>query len=124
MNQTKPKYTFCYCVVSPESAARGESLEHGFYDIGGWTYPIDENGKHGYDVENYIKTPGSLKAAILEAQNLGITEDTGNWFSSFDPDRSMETGEETTYSFHLEGVTEFTRARIARVLAGRPVFGR
>jgi len=117
------KITFCYSVVTPESAAEGDTAEHGWIMPGMWKYPLEdsegyhedtlEDAKHGdFDLED-------LEDAIRFAESLGICSDDGSGFYSVDPDIDYQTGGETTYSMHVEGVTDATYQRIARLITGK-----
>lgn len=88
--------------------------ETGWYDIGGWEFPADD------DPPEYER----FSDVAHEAQFLGIVEDQGRWFSSVDPDVDYETGEETWYSLHVDGITPASYQRIGRYLRGDPIFPR
>ena len=122
-------YAFTYQTVTPESAEHGDYDDHGFYDPnGGWKFSLNDpdtaehvqSDRHEY--EHTVLHYGELKHAIEQAQHLGICEasdshiGTGTWFTSIDPDVDYATGEDTTYSFHVRGVTRATMKRIHRAL--------
>lgn len=122
-------YSFTYQTITPESAANGDHEDHGFYDPRGWRYSMNDPDTAAHiqsDRDEYVHTVlhyGELADALRQARNLGICEDSGNWFSSVDPDCNYQTGEDTFYSFHVDGVTPATYARIARALNHQNIFG-
>jgi hypothetical protein len=101
---------FTYDVVTPESAEHGDFAESGFIAPGMWKYP---------DLEEYERNEwaiGDLAYLIKFAKSLGITCSDGGNFYSVDPDINFRTGESTTYGMHIDGVTDATVERIARLL--------
>jgi len=101
---------FCYQTVTPESAEHGDFDSHGFITPGMWKFDIDD-----YEMNEWV--PGLLSEFIAFAQSLGITSNPdAEWFYSVDPDINYQTGEETTYSMHIAGVTPSTYNRIAKLL--------
>lgn len=125
---------FTYDVVTPESASDGDTDEAGFYEPGGWKYPMKKDGEYlgesspGNTYQKPVWKPGDLKAALESCDSLGISEPSstgepheGMWFCSVDSDTDYRTGAETSYAFHVEGCTLATLRRIARVLQGEPV---
>jgi hypothetical protein len=115
---------FTYQKVTPESAENGDVSEHGFYQPGGWFYPLTDSGHklNKQDYQTVLMTPGELKDLLREAERHGIFEDSGRWFSSVDPQQDFRTGEETYFSLHFDGITQSTYKRISRVLQGKPLF--
>lgn len=117
-------YAFTYSTVTPESAEHGDHADHGYYDPRGWKYSMndpDTDKDIRDNRDDYVHTVrhyGELAEVIRQARRLGICEDSGNWFSSVDPDCNYQTGEDTFYSLHIDGVTPSTYARIARALIG------
>lgn len=93
--------------------------ETGWYDIGGWEFPANDDPP-----EWFVSTYERFSDVAHEAQFLGIVEDQGRWFSSVDPDVDYETGEETWYSLHVDGITPASYQRIGRYLRGDPIFPR
>lgn len=126
---------FTYETITPESAENGETADRGFYDLHGWRYSMN-NPKTHKDIkknpEDYANVwePGKLKDALKSAKSLGIYQPSDSnvqqhtWFSSVDPDINFRTGEQTLYNLHINGVTASTKKRIARLLAGKPIFGK
>ena len=108
--------TFTYSTITPESAEQGDDAESGWILPGMWKFPLrDEDGEHEEtldDARNGEFDLTDLDEIINFAESLGICEDSGNWMSSIDPDENYETGEDTFYSLHLEGVTPSTYNRI------------
>ncbi len=101
---------FTYQTVTPESA------EHGDFDSSGFIMP----GMLRYD--DYYKRnewkPGDLAGLIDFARSLGIAQHPdADWFYSVDPDVDYQTGEDTTYAMHIDGVSVATYERIARLLS-------
>ena len=114
---------FTYDKTTCESAASGSFSEHGWLLPGMWEYPIeDEDGYYESTLE-YAKNGKfdltDLGEVINFAESLGICEDSGNWLSSIDPDIDYQSGENTFYSLHIEGVTASTYNRIKRLLGIR-----
>ena len=101
---------FTYDVVTPESAENGDFSESGFITPGMWKFSVDD-----YDARQQWKL-GDLGDFISFAKSLGITSDGDNFYS-VDPDINYRTGESTTYSMHIDGVTVATEARIHRLLS-------
>lgn len=110
--------TFCYQTFTPESAEYGDCSDHGFYVPGLGKFSVydmthKEHVATGKDCE---LTDWRLAEVLRAAKQLGIHIDVGNWFESSSDIEDYGTGEEVTYSLHIEGVTPSTYARIARVL--------
>lgn len=95
--------TTTYQTVTPESAADGDFSDQGFEDEDGESMLPDE-----YDIEEGIT---AVDKAVEFMKNKGGNEPsssqfhTGVWYTTPDPDRNYETGEDTYYSFHLKGFT-------------------
>jgi hypothetical protein len=68
-----------YEVITPESAEQGDAEERGF-----------EYEDREFD---------TLWDMAQELRDNGVS-DSGNWFSTIDPERDYQTGAETYYSFH------------------------
>lgn len=103
---------FCYKVVTPESSEQGDVSEQGFIMPGMWKYTIK-------DYDRNIWKLGDLAGLIDFAKSLGIYCNDGSyWFYSTDPDINFQTGEYTTYSMHIYGVTPSTYNRIYKLLNG------
>ena len=102
---------FCFETVTPESAEHGDFDSHGFILPGFWKVT---------DIMNYERQQwkiGDLHHLISFAQSLGITETDGaDWAYSVDPDINYQTGEETTYSMHIAGVSPYPQNRIFNLL--------
>tara|TARA_R110002110_G_scaffold13037_2_gene62370 strand:+ start:473 stop:793 length:321 start_codon:yes stop_codon:yes gene_type:complete len=99
---------FTYDTVTPESAEHGDVAECGFIAPGMWKYP---------DLEDYERKQwaiGDLAYLIDFAKSLRICFDGDNFYS-VDPDINYRTGEVTTYGMHIDGVTDATFERIARL---------
>ena len=116
----KAKFSITYQTVTPESAEQGDYSQHGWIMPGYWQYPLaDDDGQHD-DVLEQAKSGEfdlSLSEAVSFAQSLGIYDNSGSsWFQSVDPDQDYQTGEDTFYSLHVEGVTPSTYNRIAKLL--------
>lgn len=107
---------FTYCVITPESAEQGEFAENGYIMPGMWKFPLrDEECEHEETLNaarNGEFDLTDLDEVINFAESLGMCEDGGSWLSSVDPDQDYQTGEDTFYSLHLEGVTPSTYNRI------------
>ena len=108
------KATFCYQTVTPESAEHGDFADHGFIMPGLWKFPCDDNLT---DAKNGEFDLTDLREIINFAHDLGINECEGaDWLYSVDPDTNYSTGEETTYSLHIDNVTPSTYERIINLL--------
>lgn len=116
------KASFCYQTVTPESAECGDFAEHGWITPGMWQYPLqDEEGYHREVVDQASAGDfdiTDLSEIVSFARSLGINDNTGGWFQSTDPDVDYQSGGDTTYSLHIEGVTPSTYGRIANLLVG------
>ena len=114
------KVNFTYQTVTPESAAIGDVAEHGWIMPGMWEYPLQDDSGHHESVLDQAQKGDfditDLAEAINFAESLGIYYDSGNWLDSVDPDIDYQSGEETTYSMHIEGVTPSTYNRIVAYL--------
>jgi len=110
---------FTYEVILPESAAKGDVEDSGFYipDIN------DKNSISKTSVKQLALQPdtpfnydGGLVAAIRTAKNLGCVEVSDNSGSisirSIDPDTDYKTMYETYYTVHFTDVDVRTRQRI------------
>ena len=111
--------SFTYQTRTPDSVEHGDIADHGFYAAGGWCFLLSflevaadiEANPHLYCCP---WQPGDLRAAIATARSLGIYEPSdssvgkGTWFASVDPDVDFETGAETFYAMHVEGVNVAT----------------
>ena len=99
---------FCYCTVTPESAENGDFEDTGFTDGG----------------RNRLSTPKefisddmiSLYYAVKHAIDLGINTWVGNWFESGSSIIDYSTGEEISYSMHIEGFSPGETSHIKRIL--------
>lgn len=113
------KIQYCYSAVSPESAEQGEQAEHGFWEHGGYTYPVGGCEVDPADCID-VHSPGSIPApsqcetledAVLEIfQVCGFGEvqhtDTEVTFYGVDPTVNFRTGMDTTYSAHIKGAKQ------------------
>lgn len=94
-----------YQTVSPESAENGDFESTGEHDETIFT-SIDI-GCHNH-----------IEAAIEQIKDGGFWESSSSqfhndiWYSTVDPDRDLYTGNETTYTLHLNGYTELEQRRI------------
>jgi hypothetical protein len=100
---------FCYTTVTPESAENGDFEDTGFTDGG----------------RNRLSTPKefisddmiSLYYAVKHAIDLGINTWVGNWFETSESSvLDYSTGEEISYSMHLEGFSPGELSHIKRIL--------
>jgi hypothetical protein len=101
---------FCYTTVTPKSAENGDFEDNGFTDGG----------------RNRLSTPKefinsddmiSLYYAVKHAIDLGISEWVGNWFETSESSvLDYSTGEEISYSMHLEGFSPGELSHIKRIL--------
>ena len=115
------KARFCYQTVTPESAEHGDFADHGFYLPGGWKFSLNELGDKASEGVDLVQDNGySLRDVIQAAKDLGIqSQPDADWFYSHPSIEDYSTGEEVSYSLHIEGVTDSTYGRIARLLGGR-----
>ncbi len=115
----KARASITYETTTPESAEHGDFAEHGWYMPGGWEYPLQDNDGHHEDVLDQARAGDfdmTIRDAIEAAKWMGGWIDCGSWFSTCSPDEDYQTGEDTYYSLHPEGVTPSTYRRIARLL--------
>lgn len=118
------RFTLCYDVVTQESAQDGDTAENGFYLPGGYQYPLSRTNKRERTLNAAGRGEFDLDphAALCEARDLGICEDTGGgWFSTTDGHTDYRTGDNTSYTLHPNGVTPATFDRIKRWLNGQDV---
>lgn len=115
------KVRWTYSVVTQESAEQGECSEHGFYEPGGWRWPLeDENGYHKEVLEDAQKGEfdvfyDDLRSLISDAEDLGVAfHDDADRACNIDPDIDYRTGESTTYNLHISN--ERQRHHVAKVL--------
>lgn len=128
-------FAFTYSTVTPESAEHGDHADHG-YVVDGWKFSMNDdeicNDIINVNPDAYREEwkAGSLTDVIRIAGGYGICEASdseigiGTWFSSTDPEQNYQTGEDTMYDFHVDGVTLSTLRRICRLLNCTNVFGR
>lgn len=90
-----------YAVTDEESSQEGDFKEQGWYDEEGLSMTPDE-----FDKEEGIT---AIEKAVDFLVDQGATEPSSTsyhenvWFSTPDPEINYSTGENTYYSFHLEG---------------------
>jgi hypothetical protein len=101
---------FCYTTVTPKSAENGDFEDNGFTDGGRnrLTSPVE-----------FINSDdmGSLYDAVRLGIDLGISEWVGNWFETSGYSIiDYSTGEEISYSMHLEGFSPGETSHIKRIL--------
>jgi hypothetical protein len=89
--------------ITEESAAQGDVADRGEYDVNEILPDFDET---------------FADAAVKYLHNRGARESGGDWFES-EADVDYETGEATTYSYHLKGFTEEEEDEIWRQMKGR-----
>ena len=114
------KAAFCYQTVTPESAEQGDSTETGWILPGMWKFALqDEDGYHTDVLDEAIAGEFKLNdlAEVIDfAESLGIHVLEDESFASVDPDMDYETGADTYYSLHIEGVSPSTYNRIVNLL--------
>jgi hypothetical protein len=99
---------FCYCTVTPESAENGDFEDNGFTDGG--------RNRLTSPVEFISDDMGSLYDAVRLGIDLGISEWVGNSFESESSIIDYSTGEEISYSMHIEGFSPGETSHIKRIL--------
>jgi hypothetical protein len=97
---------FCYQTTTPESAEHGDFESQGYITPGTWA--LADAPTSSYEL-------GDLRHLIAFAESLGIYFDGDNAYS-VEPYVVYETGDETTYSMHIEGCTDSTWCRIMGLL--------
>ena len=123
----RSKASICYEIITHESAEEGDFAEHGWLDSGGTEWPLrDDEGDHPDILERARagEFDQSVGEAIAHAIQLGATSEVsvnGDCLSARSVDAPLDwenitCGESRYYSLHIEGCTEGTLARIARVL--------
>ena len=101
---------FCYTTVTPESAENGDFEDTGFTDSGRNRLSTPEEFINSDDM-------GSLYDAISLGIDLGINTWVGNWFETSGYSiEDYQTGEEISYSMHLEGFSPGEVSHIKRIL--------
>ncbi len=100
----KKSIVFCYCTVTPD----GESINSGFTDGG--------RNRLTSPVEFISDDMGSLYDAVRLGIDLGINTWVGNWFESESSIIDYSTGEEISYSMHLQGFSPGETSHIKRIL--------
>lgn len=105
----KPAFRVTYEIVTPESAAHGDSAENGFLDA------------RGNRVAALIgrETPG-VDMSLREALALcSPQEDSGSWFSEVDGRQNYTTGAEERRALHPpRNITGPSYGRLARLILG------
>jgi hypothetical protein len=99
---------FCYTTVTPESVENGDFEDTGFTDGG--------RNRLTSPVEFISDDMGSLYDAIRLGIDLGINTWVGNWFESGSSIIDYSTGEEISYSMHIEGFSPGETSHIKRIL--------
>lgn len=96
------KITKTYQVISPESAEIGDFEDQGF---------------------DYQDQEMTLREVLSEVERGGFTEwsssggfHNGIWLSTIDPDRDMQSGNETYYSLHFSANSERVQKRIFNLI--------
>ena len=102
----KLTWTVCYDIVTYESAEHGDFAEHGYCVDGGWKYPLNnadypttlEDAKNGV-----FDRRGSYADMHRDAEKYGVSlNPDADWLYSVDPEENYQTGENTTYSLHIQ----------------------
>lgn len=135
--QRQPHGTVTYEVTTPESRAKGEAVARGYHLPGGWEHEIEDDLGRYEDVIAEARAGGfdlRIGVALREAFKLGITHGVTLFSGGLravtgspppdhfqpseadDPWDYVEDGEERSYVLTIEGVSDGTRARIARLL--------
>lgn len=99
------RYAVTYDIVTPESAAEGDSAERGFLAPGGW--PSEDRPE-----------PMSLREAldlVSPTEASSTHAHAGLWFSS-EPRPDYRTGDYETRSLHRNPMTERHARRLAKLL--------
>lgn len=100
------KYRITYDVVTPESAEQGDCAEHGFLGLCNIPYPlVDTDKEDREETLNMVRRggfdrKGTLVDVLIEISERGM-KDVGSCFSTDDPEKDLETGNETSYSLHI-----------------------
>lgn len=100
--------------VTPESAADGDFAETGDHDV------LDVTPDR-HDIADGIT---AVDLAVKALKDAGASEASsshyhnGIWYSTVDADEDLRTGEQTFYSFHLEGFSETEQKQIFEKIKG------
>jgi len=95
-----------YQIVSPESCENGDFEETGF------------------EVETRPYIQGDIRQFKNRYGGFYSLENSGsNWWQSYD-DQDYRSGNSTSYSIHIKGITDSTKIRIDRYLTGKKIFNR
>lgn len=108
------KYRITYSTITPESAEIGDHAEHGFFEEGGWRYPMDSQGN--CDGGEYVEAE-TLRDLLDTMRTHGIyTCEGARWFYSDYEVEDYSTGEVVQYSLHLAPESERHFERIAKFI--------
>jgi hypothetical protein len=106
--KTKLELSYSYEIVTHESAEDGEAAERGFYEPGGWKYPLPEFG--GRPIEEAPKAQIVSAREALEAitdllGGIDSAEPCGDSLDVYPCDGStnFRTGAETRIHAHVKG---------------------
>lgn len=104
-----------YDLVTEESAADGEAAERGYAAPGGWHFPIPLDGIGGAERDEMALEIGeALRWAAGRSWECG--HGPFRSFYCIDNDEDFERGGRIYYALHLEGVTDASAERVARLL--------
>lgn len=112
-----------FSTVTPESAEQGDFAETGWIDEEGAEIAPDE-----FDIEEHDgrESDAVVALAVKHITQYGCVEPSnspsycrGTWYTTADSEKDYTTGEETQYSFHLDGFTEGEEQAIYRALTAR-----
>ena len=84
------RYSITYQIITPESAEMGDYSDQGYERY-------DETADSFRELVNLVKDRG-----FSEPSCSPVTYSDNIWFSTVDPDRNYQTGEETYYSIHID----------------------
>jgi predicted nucleic acid-binding Zn-ribbon protein len=123
-----------------ESREIGETDEKGWADTSGGRYDDPEGAENIMDPDEIDlhgdDNPTAVDNAVkfLSDQYVGQTSSSpfspGDWYTTTDPERDYQTGEETYFSFHLYGFTPeeeteiYTRLKDDRIVMNRKRTGK
>jgi len=107
------KITTTYQTTTPESLEDGDVSDSGWYDEDGESMMPDEYDEDGITAVD--KAAEFLKDHYADEPSSSSFQ-SGVWYSATSPDENYSTGENTYYSYHLEGFTEEEEYEIWKII--------
>lgn len=116
-NQNDKLIKTTYQVVSPESAEQGDYADQGWENEEGVSMvpdKWDDDDVTAVDkAVDFLNRKGATEPFSHDSFSIGIS------YSTIDPDRNYETGEDTYYSCYLYGFTPIEELQIWKQVTGK-----